>query len=481
MWTGQQILHEIDKALVTAQTDAELFDKTLSQLTYQLSENRREQTHACQSLAKLRLDEVKAKSVKDGLYRADTQARTLMRQRKSAMADNDAAMAEQTQQLNELESQRDQLMVVVDGKSQQLADQEAKAQAQLDSDEAYQSQLDIAREADAIADQAEEKLEQARRDSAEKRKPFEADALFMYLWRRQYGLPSYDSSGLIRRLDRWVASLCHYDQARVSYWTLQELPKRLAEHAEQVRVASNKELVTLQVLEKMAAQQQGATATQEQLQLEQAKVSDLDEKIEQAQQQLQALIDQKARFKSGQDTYYQQAIERLARALEIEPIAKLKQLSNRTHHLDDDQLVAALTDLQEEQRDLESDITEHRHRQQNKHERCSALQSIRQRFRRQQYDDYRSGFSNGDLIVSALSEFVSGSLAQDKLWHTIGRYQRYRDVGVWPDFGSGGLGLPSARRRNSNWYWPQGFRLPRSGGTPSRGRSNGSFRTGGGF
>jgi len=70
----------------------------------------------------------------------------------------------------------------------------------------------------------------------------------------------------------------------------------------------------------------------------------------------------------------------------------------------------------------------------------------------------------------------------------IGRSQRHRDVGACPYFCSVCLGGGRRRRRSSGvpWHWPGGggsggFRLPRAGGSSSRGRGNGGFRTGGGF
>lgn len=82
---------------------------------------------------------------------------------------------------------------------------------------------------------AETKAAQAERDLEEKRKPYEADPLFMYLWRRKYGTPEYRAKGLARYLDRKVARLIEFDGARRNYAVLIELPVRLREHADRLR------------------------------------------------------------------------------------------------------------------------------------------------------------------------------------------------------------------------------------------------------
>jgi hypothetical protein len=82
---------------------------------------------------------------------------------------------------------------------------------------------------------AEAKAVQADKDLQEKRRPYEADPLFMYLWRRRFGTPEYRGKGLARYLDRRVATLIAFDGARRNYAVLIELPTRLQEHAERLR------------------------------------------------------------------------------------------------------------------------------------------------------------------------------------------------------------------------------------------------------
>ena len=120
--------------------------------------------------------------------------------------------------------------------------------------------------------------------------------------------------------------------------------------------------------------------------------------------------------------------------------------------------------------------------------RLQQLEEVRRRFKNRRFDDIRSGFGNEDLISTMLGQFLNGLINSGELWRVLERHQRHRDVGAWPDFGSGGLGFPNTRRRRSPWHSPTsrggvgsrstgGFRLPRSGGSSSRG----GFKTGGGF
>ncbi len=90
---------------------------------------------------------------------------------------------------------------------------------------------------DATARAAHEKAAQAEADREEKRRPYEADPLFMYLWRRRYGTRDYAASPLVRFFDRKVAHHIGYEAARVNYALLLELPERLREHAARLGAA----------------------------------------------------------------------------------------------------------------------------------------------------------------------------------------------------------------------------------------------------
>jgi hypothetical protein len=88
---------------------------------------------------------------------------------------------------------------------------------------------------DSVLRNAEAKLAQAEADREEKRRPYESDPLFMYLWRRRFGTRDYEAGNLVRYLDRKVAHLIGYEAARVNYSMLIDLPDRMREHVERLK------------------------------------------------------------------------------------------------------------------------------------------------------------------------------------------------------------------------------------------------------
>ncbi|HZO12805.1 MAG TPA: hypothetical protein VFB62_06095, partial [Polyangiaceae bacterium] len=86
-----------------------------------------------------------------------------------------------------------------------------------------------------VVEKAEAKAAQAEGDREAKRKPYDADPLFRYLWERRFGSNHYAAGALTRFADSSIARLIGYDEARANYTLLNEIPVRLREHLDHVR------------------------------------------------------------------------------------------------------------------------------------------------------------------------------------------------------------------------------------------------------
>jgi hypothetical protein len=179
----------------------------------------------------------------------------------------------------------------------------------------------------------------------------------------------------------------------------------------------------------------------------------------------------------------EQGLQALSAALSQKSLLELNDAAHDTASEHDNRVVRELAELHEQHGDLEEELRDHRRLHEAKLARLQEFEQLRRRFKQHRFDDIRSGFGNDGLISAMLGQFLKGLINSNELWRVLERHQRHRDVGAWPDFGSGGLGLPRSRR--SPWHFPRGrggsaggFRLPRTGGWRSRG---GGFRTGGGF
>lgn len=485
MISGFQALQHLDQGVDSVRQEIDRINQELNRVSEALQANRRAQAQSLKQLAEIRLDEISQGSFIGDLDASDQRTLALLEKRQHAYTQLENDLTSTTEALKRLEQDRGTALEAVNAKAQTIIDLEHKIQAELEEDNTYQEKLQEARKLDSIADKAEEKAGMAEQDQQEKGDPYENDALFMYLWKRKYGTPDYKANALIRFLDRWVEKLCNYNQYRVNYWTLLEIPKRLRTHAEQARSHSDSALEALATIETANAQQAGLPALQEDHAKALQVVDGIDDDIERLEDKLNEWLKQRAQFAEAKDTYMEQSLRTLSSALNNKSIYELNDAAHKTVSTQDNLVVREVAEQREQHDDLKEELRDQRQIHGAKLDRLQQLESVRRQFKNRRFDDVRSGFGNKSLIVSMLGQFLNGLVNSSELWRVLERQQRHRDVGAWPDFGSGGLGLPG--RRRSPWHFPSsrgrsggGFRLPKSGGWTSRG-GGGGFRTGGGF
>lgn len=490
MLSGRDTLGHMSQSLKSARRDLKRLDNELQETSQAAARNRGQQAQALSHLADMRLDAVRRGEIVEKLDSTDREVKTLLEQRRSAVATLGERISDAGMALDDLEVRRDSLHGEVDDAALVLAEREAAVQNILAEGEAFQLQFERTRQADAISVSAAEKAELAIADRRKKGEPFEEDELFMYLWRRGYGTSEYRANPLARLLDAWVARLCAYQQARPNYWMLLEIPKRLRIHADRARDEADNELDQLQELEEQAAQQGDVPDARSTLADAEQRQDEVDRKIETAETELNDLLIEQGRYSAGDDDYIEGCRRLFANAMQQKNISDLTRLALATMTVEDDTLVGELRDLRGKDDELAAELRENRNRQHEHMRRVQELEKVRRDFKNNRYDDLRSGFDNGDMIVRMIAEVVGGVIRGGTLWDILRRYQRYtRAAGEWPDFGSGGITRPrrNGSSRAPSWHRPGprrsggsgGFKMPRAPRSKSRGR--GGFRTGGGF
>lgn len=506
MLSGRKALKNIDGTLGSVRNDAVRLDQQLSRLSGQVAMGQRQRLSLIRDIAKVRLNEIESGELDSELNAADANVVEILQQRESAIDRLTADIESLNTEIERSDAEREQLLERCNEVSDQIVGIETKVQAELKFNQAYIDQFKAAQQAESVSQEAEQKVERAKADMAEKAKPYQDDALFMYLWERGFGTTDYKGGLFSRFMDSWVARVIKYEPARINYWNLQEIPKRLTEHADRVGDVADSQMMALQQLEQDALEQAGGPELEESLAALRQQLDDYDDIIEGKEAELNECLSSRAAFNSGSDDYIQQSIARISSALEHQNLASIHRYVRQTHSPLDDKLVIELQNLEDSIASLQGDMTGVRKLHDNQISRLRELETVRQQFKNSRFDDVRSGFANESLISSVLTQFLQGVITGADVWGTIKRNQRYRNVGSSPDFGSGGLGdlvdvlgdsgidigdilggsSPRRRRkrRGSSWHIPKprrsggGFQFPRS-----RGRSGGGggFKTGGGF
>lgn len=503
MLSGRKALSNIDQTLASVRNEAVRLDRQLSQLTGQVTLGQRRRLTLLQQIAEVRLDEIERGELKLAFDHADSAVVDILEHRESAIEKLHRLIETLNSEIQQSELDREELFLRSNGVSEELVQLEAKVQAELKMTQPYLDQYQAAQNAESVSEEAELKVEQANEDFAEKAKPYQDDSLFMYLYERGFGTTEYSGGLFTRFMDGWVAKLISYESARVNFWNLNEIPKRLTGHADRVAELADKEMMALQQLEKDALEAAGCNELESTLQSLRIDVDSHDDALEAKEEELNNALSERALFNAGDDDFMHQCIAKVTDALKHKNLDSIHRYVRQTHSPVDDNIVVEIQNLEDSLQTLKGDMASIRRLHDSQIGKLREIESVRQQFKNSRYDDVRSGFVNEALLSGVLSQFIQGMVSGADLWGTIKRNQRYRDFGAKPDFGSGGLGdlvdvlgdsginvgdilrprtSRRRQRRGSSWHIPKprrgggGFQFPRS-----TGRSGGGFKTGGGF
>ncbi|MFV2093122.1 MAG: hypothetical protein ACC634_08555 [Hyphomicrobiales bacterium] len=477
MLKGRDALKNIDRALAQARDEAATLRQRLEKLARRRIKALEDQRGAYEDLAEFRLDATARGVVRGALDQAGRRASELLKERQRQADDNQRAETGLTTQIDALEVQREAAAQASDTASQNLDEAAAELQARLEADADYMAQLARVEAAEKVAEAARAKLAAAQTARQSKGVPYDADPLFMYLWRRDYGLSTYDHKGLVRTLDQWVARLVGYDSARPNYYMLLEIPQRLGPHVEAMQAVAEAQMDKLVAREAAMRDASQVPELEETLNEKLGRLDALDADIAIKSKRLRELTELRASFAKAQDPAYRDAVGEVSKVLENYSLGELGQAARATPDPADEAIVARLVDAEKRLERTGADREELTELAEAAERRLAQVEDMRLEFRRRSYDDYSSSFTDSAMFSAILGEFLRGAISGAVYWKRLDRQHRRRPRRSRAHFGSGKFrasGPLSFPGSSGGGFGGGGFS---SGG----GFGGGGFKTGGGF
>lgn len=479
---ASQVLSAIDSAIGDIRGDESRLSTVLGNIANEIARLRAREAEGFRTLARVRLDTLARDEEIGQIDATERRAMALIEQHRTELerlvGEREAVGAEWVR----LKGERDRRVAALEAASRAVDDLIRRTEERIAGSVEMQAAEARLAEAKAIAEHARAKAEQAETDLLEKRKPYEADALFMYLWERKFGTSGYEAGFLTRFLDRKVAHFIGYDQARPNFNMLNEIPPRLREHAERQAEAVKTAEAAIDALERREAETDGVVP------LEAARVA-ADKAVAQAEAALASaerkLADVQARTAAATQTdpAYAEAVELLSQTISRRSLQSLLAEALKTPTPEDERAVRDIGDSRKEIKALEDEAARTRELVAQTVARRGELERSRDNFRRSGYDNVFGSFANEAVIMRLLSGFVTGAISALDLDRVLSdgyrretrsrRSDRANDI--WGGGGSWG----------GSWGGGGGSWGGGGGGGSSGGGGGGSggdgFSTGGGF
>ncbi len=493
MISGRDALASIEQTISKARTSEGQLDAALRSAEEEAARLRADRSAAFRQLARIRLDAF----VQEGpeqpaliqqLDNAERWALDLVKDRSFELKQQAATRKSLFDAVQAVESERHRRAEVLEQALAALEGVRRAAEPKIRASAAWKAQQIKIAAAEAIAEESDKKAKQAEEDRVTKGKPYEADPLFMYLWRAKFGTADYEAGLLTKFFDRMIARKVGYPDARANYSMLTEIPVRLREHAERRKLAIETERQGLAQAESAALSEVGA--------------GDLVAKVEKARQSLieveRDLSGKKRTLEefetntaaASEDPAYEQAISILAEADSRADVRELNSDASRTRTKDDDKAVRQIEGIEQKLARAESTIDQIRAETRDFARRRADIERERDHFRKRGYDNPYGGFGNEGILGQILGGILQGAVQGTILRDALRDGYRQRD-NPWGGGQSGGSvfgpwsvpdNSPSPPSSGGQWVppWLDSGSSGGGGGGSGGGGGGDGFSTGGG-
>ncbi|MDX2289291.1 MAG: hypothetical protein NW217_10790 [Hyphomicrobiaceae bacterium] len=471
MTTGRQTLEEIEAAIGKLGRREDELGWGLAAATSARADRLRDRAALVRRFAEVRVRSALSDGVVDEADRLESDVALILAGRQRTIASVAARKADADERHAGLLAESTAALVAIADLEDRLDDLAGEARASLASDPVYVAAVGRRDELSGHREKAAQKLDQARLDRARKGAVFEADPLFMYLWRRSYRQgASYAPHPLIRWLDDWVAGLVRYNEARANYTLLTEIPERLGQHLE--RLEADLAAVTAQV-EAIEAQRIAHTDAGDltgQLRAARGRQRDIDAQLAAVEAEVKAAAGDLNRYAQGADDSYRQTIETLAGFLDRERYERLVNEARASSEPEDDELAVKIGAIDREIGTLDAEAREKSAELDKLSRRRDDLVKVAADFRRKSYHQPGSVFEPDFDLDDLLGEVVKGVLTAAEY------YARTRARQHWKS-------RPADAFRRKSGFPPFDFDIGSlgRGGRGRGGGGGGDFKTGGGF
>lgn len=465
MLTGRETLGTIEQSLADLRREEAELSKRIERSTRALTDLQERQSEAYRDLARFRLDTDSAGALNTRLDSAAREARRLLDKRSADYKVLTDQLRQCEGERSQLQKRRAELDGTRDAAENQMDELMEAVDNRLEDDAGYQAQRERTETALATAEAAAHKASTSEQDRRQKGEAYEADPLFVYLWQRDFGTPDYKRRGLVRSLDRWVAGLIRFQDARANYAMLTSIPERMARHAERCAQVAHEEQAKLAEFSRNAmtdAAGSDLVGTVEELS---AEIDRIDAELDTLDRRIETLSGALAEFSSGEDADFQKAEEHLGVSLQADDLNDLWRAALDTPSPEDEKIVQRIEDLQERIEQITREIRQDRELQRDIGRRRAELSDVIKRFRSRGYGSWESTFSDDNLTTVLLGELVKGAITGADYWARAERAHKRR------------------KPRGRQVAFPKGSGLPKSmgglGGNKTFG--GGGFKSGGSF
>jgi chromosome segregation ATPase len=494
MATGREILARMEGAISSIRANETQLDASLRSAEAEAARLRQQRIDSFKALAEIKIDLMRRGEFVGELDAAERRASALLAEHESKLAGLAGKIADAAKAIEAAEGRRHERAETLENAVEAYDRFVAEIGGRLRHEPRWTGQQEKVAAAARVAEEADKKAQVAEADLSEKRKPYESDPLFMYLWKRQFGTGAYSAGHLARYVDRLIADFIGYLGARGNFHMLNEIPRRLRGHADKAAADAKAEAAGLATIEAEAQDAAGGKPLADAVAKGRAALEAAERELAGKRAVLATLEKQRdaARDNAGDDSY-RRAVELVAEADSRLDLRSLQAEAMRTATPNDEAVVGRIRQTDEAILRVETEVTRIREEMRSIAQRRAEIERVRDESRRRGYDNPFGTFDNSSIIGDIIGGVLKGALQGAILDKVLRDGYRERSHHWEPDFGNrgGGLNFPKWGQGSSgsggiftqsdgNSGWSGGWSDWIGGGGGSDGGGGGDSGGGGG-
>ncbi len=428
MTTGRQTLNSIETAISEVQRSVQRIQNELKTANDKKAQLLRARMQAFRELAEFRIRSALYNDVIGEAGNVSRQVAAMLEARNQTIATLKNQMTGAKEERSRSMLAHEKLLLQIEKDEERLDGFAKRADKLLGKEAGYTEYSNRYEQLKSMCLKAEAKAEQAEQAMKEKGASYKSDALFMYLWKREYGSKDYfaNTMGLIEYLDKKVADLINYYGAKANYTVLLQIPDKLNDYVERLQVQIKDMAVKLEEmrLDKITELADGdLTDKLRQLRGEEA---DLNGQIRKHDAAISDAMSQLNHFSEGKDYSFKKAVEVAAETLEHEDFSDLLYEARQTDDPEDDKVLVRLDNINKQSEQLESSIKSQKDDLERLFKRKEDLAGLSSDFRRKHYDDPGSEFSDNGNLNTMMGQLMTGAITAAHYWQQAQQYQRWK-------------------------------------------------------
>lgn len=278
--------------------------------------------------------------------------------------------------------------------------------------------------AEAALERAEANLDEVSQDASRNLPAYKACRLFTYLQERKFGTSEYTHKGISRRMDRWIAKMANFNDAKRNYDYLTTTPATMRTIIAEDRLALETVLDELHRHRDDAAEQFGLLAQIQAVEALKVERESCLAQLDKASRQCETTQGELTRLEDPRCEFHAEAIGLFRNMLSQSSSDDLRQEARRTPEITDDQIVASLRGIETEINQADVSNSKHHDRMRSGQEVLEAVGRLTQRFRASGFDRGNCRFSDS-LDIAGQLDRARNAADVEELWNSVRRSQSW--------------------------------------------------------